>query len=117
MTVYLLMNHKKKTFLSLFKDLINLCDWMRFDERAIIWIIRTNQETFIETILKNWINAQDIKWDWSIKNISKQNEKSKRFDEMLIEKTKYIKQHTKLSEGFYLKCYFVVAYILNKTST
>jgi hypothetical protein len=52
--VYSLIDHKKKTLLSIFRDLINLCDRMRFDERAIIRIIRTSQEIFIETKLKNW---------------------------------------------------------------
>jgi hypothetical protein len=59
--VYSLINHKKKTLLSIFKDLINLYDRMRFDKRAIIRIIRTSQEIFIETKLKNWISEQDIK--------------------------------------------------------
>jgi hypothetical protein len=34
---------------------------------------------------------------------------------MLIEKTKYIKQHVKLLKDFYSECYFVVAHILNRT--
>jgi hypothetical protein len=36
---------------------------------------------------------------------------------MLIEKTKYIKKHVKLSKDFYSECYFVVAHILNRTSS
>jgi hypothetical protein len=36
---------------------------------------------------------------------------------MLIEKTKCIKKHVKLSKNFYSECYFVVMYILNRTST
>jgi hypothetical protein len=55
--VYSLIDHKKKTLLLTFKDLINLCDRMRFDERAIIWIMHTSQEIFIETKLKNWVSA------------------------------------------------------------
>jgi hypothetical protein len=51
--VYSLINHKKKTLLSIFKDLINQCDRMRFNERAIIRIIRINQEIFIDKKLEN----------------------------------------------------------------
>jgi hypothetical protein len=36
---------------------------------------------------------------------------------MLIEKTKCIKKHAKLSKDFYSECYFVVAHILNRTSS
>jgi hypothetical protein len=37
--VYSLINHKKKTLLSIFKDLINQCDRIKFNKRAIIRII------------------------------------------------------------------------------
>ncbi len=63
------------------------------------------------------MREQEISWDWSTKNIFEQNEKSERFDDMLIEKTKCIKEHVKLSEDFYFECYFVVAHILNETSS
>jgi hypothetical protein len=43
--VYSLINHKKKTLLSIFKNLINQCDRMRFNERAIIRIIRIDQKS------------------------------------------------------------------------
>ncbi len=115
--IFSLMNHRKKTLLSIFKDLINQCDRIKFDERAIIRIIRINQEIFIHKKLKNWIHEQKINWDWSTKNIFKQNEKFERFDDMLIEKTKYIKKHVKLSKDFYSECYFVAAHILNRTSS
>jgi hypothetical protein len=36
---------------------------------------------------------------------------------MLIEKTKCIKKHVKLSKNLYSECYFVVAHILNRTSS
>jgi hypothetical protein len=36
---------------------------------------------------------------------------------MLIEKTKCIKKHVKLSKDFYSECYFVAAHILNRTSS
>jgi hypothetical protein len=115
--VYLLINHKKKTLLSIFKDLINQCDRIKFNERAIIRIIRTSQEIFIDKKFKDWVRAQEINWNWSTKNISEQNEKFERFDELLIEKTKCIKEHAKLSKDLYSECYFVVAHILNRTSS
>jgi hypothetical protein len=111
------MNHKKKTLLSIFKNLINQCDRVEFDERAIIRIIRIDQEIFIDKKLENWMREQEINWNWSTKNISEQNEKFERFDDMLIEKTKCIKKHVKLSKDFYSECYFVVAHILNRTSS
>jgi hypothetical protein len=67
--VYSLINHKKKTLLSIFKDLINRCDRTKFNERAIILIIRIDQEIFIDKKLENWMRAQKINWDWSTKNI------------------------------------------------
>jgi hypothetical protein len=115
--VYSLMNRKKKTLLSIFKNLINQCNRIKFNERAIICIIRIDQEIFIDKKLENWMRAQKINWDWSTKNTFEQNEKFKRFDELLIEKTKCIKEHAKLSKDFYSKCYFVVAHILNRTSS
>jgi transposase InsO family protein len=115
--VFSLMNYKKKTLLSIFKDLINQCDRIEFDERAIIRIIRINQEIFINKKFKNWMREQKINWNWSTKNTSEQNEKSERFNDMLIEKTKCIKKHVKLSKDFYSECYFVVVHILNRTSS
>jgi hypothetical protein len=115
--VFSLMNHKKKTLLSIFKNLINQCDRIKFDERAIIRIIRINQEIFINKKLKNWVREQEINWDWSTKNIFEQNEKFKRFDDILIEKAKCIKKHIKLSKNLYSEYYFVVAHILNRTSS
>jgi hypothetical protein len=115
--IYLLMNHKKKTLLLIFKDLINQCDRMRFNERAIIRIIRIDREIFIDKKLENWMRAQEINWNWSTKNIFEQNEKFERFDDMLIEKTKCIKEYAKLSKDFYSECYLVVVHMLNKTLT
>jgi hypothetical protein len=63
------------------------------------------------------MRAQKINWNWSTKNIFEQNEKFERFDDMLIEKTKCIKKHVKLSKNFYLECYLVATHILNRTST
>jgi hypothetical protein len=115
--IYSLINHKKKTLLSIFKDLINQCDRREFDKRAIISIIDIDQEIFIDKKLEDWIRAQKINWNWSTKNTFEQNENFERFDELLIEKTKCIKEHVKLSKDFYLKCYFIVAHILNQTSS
>jgi hypothetical protein len=61
--------------------------------------------------------AQKINCNWSTKNIFEQNEKFERFDELLLEKTKCIKEHAKLSKDFYSECYLVVAHILNRTSS
>jgi hypothetical protein len=63
------------------------------------------------------MREQEINWDWSTKNILEQNEKSERFDDMLIEKTKCIKKHVKLSKNLYSECYLVAAHILNRTSS
>jgi hypothetical protein len=115
--IFSLMNHKKKTLLSIFKDLINQCDRIKFDERAIIRIIRINQEIFIDKKLEDWVREQEINWNWSTKNIFEQNEKSEHFDDMLIEKAKCIKKHVKLSKNLYFECYLVVAHILNRTSS
>jgi hypothetical protein len=115
--IYSLINHKKKTLMSIFKNLINQCDRIKFNERAIIRIIRTDQEIFIDKKLEDWVRAQKINWNWSTKNICEQNEKFERFDELLIEKAKCIKEHAKLSKDFYSECYFVVAHILNRTSS
>jgi hypothetical protein len=110
------MNHKKKTLMSIFKNLINQCDRIEFDERAIIRIIRIDQEIFINKKLENWMREQEINWNWSTKNIFEQNEKFECFDDMLIEKTKCMKEHVKLSKNFYSECYLVAAHILNWTS-
>ncbi len=115
--VFSLMNHKKKTLMSIFKDLINQCDRIKFDERAIIRIIRIDQEIFIDKKFENWVREQEINWNWSTKNIFEQNEKFERFDDMLIEKTKCIKKYVKLSKDFYSECYLVVTHILNRTSS
>jgi hypothetical protein len=115
--IFSLMNHRKKTLLSIFKDLINQCDRIKFDERAIIRIIHIDQEIFIDKKLENWMREQKINWNWSTKNIFEQNEKFERFDDMLIKKTKCIKKHVKLSKNLYSECYFVAAHILNRTSS
>jgi hypothetical protein len=113
--VYSLIDHK--TLLSIFKDLINQCDRIEFNKRAIIRVTRTDQEIFIDKMLEDWMRAQNLNWDWSTKNTSEQNEKFERFDELLIEKAKCIKEHVKLSKDLYSERYLVVAHILNRTSS
>jgi hypothetical protein len=115
--VYFLIDHKKKTLLSIFKDLINQCDRIKFNERVIIRITRIDQKIFIDKKLENWMHVQEINWNWSTKNTFEQNEKFKRFNELLIEKAKCIKEHAKLSKDLYSECYLVVAHILNRTSS
>jgi hypothetical protein len=66
--VFSLMNHRKKTLLLIFKNLINQCDRKKFDKRAIIRIIRIDQEIFIDKKLENWVREQKINWNWSTKN-------------------------------------------------
>jgi hypothetical protein len=61
--IFSLMNHKEKTLLLIFKDLINQCDRIEFDERAIIRIIRIDQEIFINKKFENWMREQEINWD------------------------------------------------------
>jgi hypothetical protein len=61
--VFSLIDHKKKTLLSIFKDLINQCNRIKFDERAIIYIIRIDQKIFIDKKLENWVREQDINWN------------------------------------------------------
>jgi hypothetical protein len=63
------MNHKKKTLLSIFKNLIHQCDRIKFDERAIIRIIRIDQEIFIDKKFEDWMREQEINWNESTKNI------------------------------------------------
>jgi hypothetical protein len=61
--VFSLMNHRKKTLMSIFKNLINQCDRIKFDERAIICIIRIDQEIFIDKKFENWMREQKINWN------------------------------------------------------
>jgi hypothetical protein len=46
---------KKKTLLLIFKNLINQYICIKFDECAIIFIIRINQKIFINKKFKNWM--------------------------------------------------------------
>jgi hypothetical protein len=42
--------------------------------------------------------------------MSEQNEKFERFEALLIEKTRCIKEYAKLSEDLYSECYLAVIY-------
>ncbi len=99
----------------MFKSLINQCDRIDMNVNFMIRMIRTDQKTFIENKLNKWIQKQSIEWEWSSKYTFEQNEKSERFEALLIEKTKCIKKYAKLSEDLYSECYLAVIYLLNKT--
>jgi hypothetical protein len=101
----------------MFKDLINKDDKadLSIISRIMIRKIRSEQKISINIKLENWINDQNIEWEWSSKNILEQNDKSKRFDVLLIEKAKCIRNFFKLLENLYSECYLAVAYLLNRT--
>jgi hypothetical protein len=90
--VFSLTNHREKTLMLVFKSLINRCDRSDIAINSMIRIIRTNQETSINKRLENWIINQKIIWNWSIKNILEQNDKSKRYEALLIEKARCIRE-------------------------
>jgi hypothetical protein len=66
------------------------------------------QETSIDLQLENWISDQNIEWNWSAKNTSEQNDKSERFEALLTEKARCIKEFFKLFEDLYPECYLVL---------
>jgi hypothetical protein len=114
---YSLIDHKEKKLISVFKNLINQCDRVDMIVNFMIRIIRSDQKTSIENKLKKWIQNQRIEWKWSSKYTSEQNDKFERFDALLIEKARCIREYAKLSEDLYSKCYLAVTYLLNRTST
>ncbi len=79
-------------------------------------IIRSNQETSINKRLENWIIDQSIIWDWSAKNILEQNDISKRYEALLIEKARCIREHVKLSKELFLECYLTIEHLINRIS-
>jgi hypothetical protein len=113
--VFSLTNPREKTLMLVFKDLINRYDWSDIIINLMIRIIQTNQETSINKRLENWIINQKIIWDWSVKNILEQNDKSKRFDALLIEKAWCIREHAKLPENLFSECYMIVEHLMNRT--
>jgi hypothetical protein len=102
----------------MFKSLINRCDRIELSImfRIMIKKIRSEQKISINTRLENWVSDQKIEWEWSSKNIFEQNDKSERFDVLLIEKAKCIREFFKLFEDLYPECYLAVAHLLNRTS-
>jgi hypothetical protein len=104
--------------MSVFKRLINKCDKadLSITFRIMIEKIRSDQEISIDTQLKNWISDQNIEWDWSAKSTSEQNNKSERFEALLIEKARCIREFFKLFENLYSECYLTIAHLLNRTS-
>jgi hypothetical protein len=99
--IFSLSNHREKTLMLVFKSLINKYDRSDIAINSMIWIIRSSQKTSINKHLENWIINQNIIWDWSTKNTLEQNDESKRFDVLLIEKARCIREHVKLSKNFF----------------
>jgi hypothetical protein len=98
----------------MFKSLINRCDRAELIINSMMRKIRSEQKTSIDLQLEDWVNDQNIEWDWSSKNILEQNDKSERFDALLIEKARCIKKFSKLSKDLYSECYLAIAHLLNK---
>ncbi len=115
--IFSLIDYQEKTLMSMFKSLINKCDKVDFSimSRILIKKIRSEQKISINIKLKDWINNQNIEWEWSSKNTLEQNEKSERFNAMLIEKARCIRKFFKLFENLYPECYLAVAHLLNRT--
>jgi hypothetical protein len=113
--VFSLNNHREKTLMLVFNDLINRCDRSDIAIDSMIRIIRTNQETSINKRLEDWIINQRIIWDWSAKNILEQNDISKRYEALLIEKARCIREHAKLSENLFSECYLTAEHLMNRT--
>ncbi len=101
----------------MFKSLINKCDKIDLSImlRIMIKKIRSEQKISIDIKLKDWVSDQNIEWNWSSKNTFEQNDKSERFDALLIEKAKCIREFSKLSKDLYSECYLAAAHLLNRT--
>jgi hypothetical protein len=112
--VFSLTNHREKTLMLVFKNLINRCDRSDIAINSMIRIIRTSQETSINKRLENWIINQKIIWDWSAKNILEQNDKSKRYEALLTEKARCIREHAKLSKNLFFECYLIAEHMMNR---
>ncbi len=112
--VFSLIDHQEKTLMSMFKSLINRCDKAELIINSMMKKIRSEQKTSIDLQLKNWINNQNIEWDWSSKYTLEQNDKSERFDALLIEKARCIREFSKLSKDLYPECCLAVVQLLNR---
>jgi hypothetical protein len=115
--VFSLIDHQEKTLMSMFKSLINKCDKadLSIMFRIMIKKIRSEQKISINIRLENWVNDQNIEWEWSSKNTLEQNDKSERFEALLIEKARCIREFFKLFEDLYSECYLAAAHLLNRT--
>ncbi len=112
--VFSLHDYRKKTLMFVFKSLINKCNRSEIAINSKIRIIRSSQKMSINKHLEDWIINQKIIWDWSTKNILEQNDKSKRFDVLLIEKARCIREHVKLSKNLFFECYMIVEHLMNR---
>jgi hypothetical protein len=112
--VFSLNDHREKTLMLVFKSLINKCDRSNIAINSMIRIIRTSQKTSINKRLENWIINQKIIWDWLSKNTLEQNDKSKRYEALLIEKARCIHEHAKLSKNLFVECYLIVEHLINR---
>ncbi len=112
--VFSLNDHREKILLSIFKRLINRYDRSSIIINSMMRIIRSNQKTSIDKHLENRIINQRIIWDWSAKNILEQNDISKRYEALLIEKAKCIREHAKLSKDLFFECYLTVEHLMNR---
>jgi hypothetical protein len=115
--IFSLIDHQEKTLMSMFESLINKWDKAKLSImfRIMIKKIRSEQKISIDIKLENWISNQSIEWEWSSKNIFERNEKSERFDVLLIEKARCIREFSKLFENLYSECYLAVAHLLTET--
>ncbi len=83
---------------------------------SMIRTIQTSQETSINKRLEDWIINQGITWDWSAKNTFEQNGTSKRYEALLIEKARCIREHVKLPKELFPECYMTAEHLMNRTS-
>ncbi len=113
--VFPLTDHREKTLMPVFKDLINRCDRSDIAIDSMVRIIRTGQKTSIDKRLENWIINQEITWDWSAKNTPEQNGTSERYGVLLTEKARCIREHAKLPEDLFPECYLAAEHLLNRT--
>jgi hypothetical protein len=61
------------------------------------------------------VKRQNIDFEWSTKEIKKQNETVERASSLLTQKVRCIRITVNLLENFYLECYFAVMHLLNRT--
>jgi hypothetical protein len=81
--VFFLLNHKQETLLRVIKHVINLCDRLHFEIKLCVQVIRINEKTSFNTVIQDFVKKQDIDFEWSAKEIKKQNETIKRASSLL----------------------------------